>query len=79
MNGSHPRAVTVITNVIRDGIVSMTNKSFTGTVESDENGELVLVFPQGLLEQVGWAIGDTIVWKNNPDGTWALIKKEHDE
>ena len=65
--------------VFKGEIAKMTNKSFTGTVESDENGELVLVFPQGLLGQVGWDIGDTIVWKNNPDGSWTLVKKEHDE
>lgn len=57
----------------------MTNKSYTGTVESDENGELILSFSTEMLEQVGWAIGDTIVWKNNQDGTWVLTKKENDE
>lgn len=66
-------------NVIRDGVASMTNKSYTGTVESDENGELILSFSTEMLEQVGWAIGDTIVWKNNQDGTWVLTKKENDE
>lgn len=57
----------------------MTNKSYTGTVESDENGELILSFSTEMLEQVGWAIGDTIVWKNNQDGTWVLTKRENDE
>lgn len=29
----------------------------------DENGDLILVFPQGLMEQVGWKIGDTLIWE----------------
>ena len=45
----------------------------TWTVTVDENG--VLTFPPDLMEQVGWKIGDTLLWTDNSDGTWNLTKK----
>ena len=42
-------------------------------VESD-NGDLVLDLGNELCEQLGWAIGDTIDWKDNGDGSWTLTK-----
>jgi hypothetical protein len=51
------------------------NTSYTVYVEQDpESGELVLPFPEGLLDQMGWKIGDNIRWTENKDGTWSLTK-----
>ena len=53
--------------------------SWTITIEEDlETGELILPFPEDMLETVGWKTGDTIEWVDNKDGTWSLIKKEID-
>jgi hypothetical protein len=53
----------------------MTNR-WTITLEEDpETKELVLPFTEEILNTVGWKTGDTIVWKNNNDGTWTLRKK----
>ena len=43
----------------------MTNKTYTANVQLDpENGEdYVLTFPDELLKEMGWEIGDTLVWE----------------
>ena len=46
-------------------------------VEEDPlTGDLYLKFPDELMEEVGWNIGDTIEWIPNDDGSWALRKKD---
>lgn len=40
----------------------MSDGTFVGRVVEDENGELVIVFPEGLIEQLGWQPGDIIDW-----------------
>ena len=44
-------------------------------LEQDENGDLILPLGDELCESVGWKIGDTIVWKDNEDGSWTMSKK----
>ena len=38
-----------------------------------EGDDLLLPIPDDLLTEAGWEIGDTIVWKDNGDGSWQLI------
>ena len=53
------------------------SNSWTLTVEEDEKtGDGILTFPPDLLESVGWKEGDTLVWKDNGNGTWSLEKKD---
>lgn len=54
-------------------------KSWTVIVEEDGEGNLVLPFPQGLLDEVGWNPGDNLEWYDRGDGTWELRKKLSDE
>lgn len=42
----------------------------------DGSGDLVLPFPEDLLESAGWKEGDTLEWIDNKDGTWILKKKD---
>jgi hypothetical protein len=50
------------------------DKIYTVAVQEDENGDLILPFPDGLLAQMGWQAGDIILWKENTDGTYSLEK-----
>ncbi len=51
--------------------------SWTLTVEEDPvSGDAILQFPSDLLETAGWKEGDTLIWKDQGDGSWILIKKE---
>lgn len=43
------------------------------TLPIDETG--VLKFPPELLDQVGWKEGDNLLWIDNKDGSWSLIKE----
>jgi len=52
------------------------NKTFTVIVEEDpETGDLILPFPEGLCDQLGWEIDDTLNWESNDDGSFILSKK----
>ena len=54
------------------------NKSWTIKVEDaeDGSGDLILPFPEDLLESAGWKEGDTLEWIDNKDGSWILKKKD---
>lgn len=49
----------------------------TAEIVKDENGELVLVFPEGLCETLGWNIGDTLNWEKLDNDSWQLSKKDN--
>ena len=57
-----------------------TGKTWTVNLEEadDGSGDLVLPFPQGMLDEVGWNPGDNLEWVDRGDGTWE-IKKVDDE
>lgn len=42
-------------------------------------GDHYLEFPPELLNQAGWDFGDTIIWKDNEDGSYTLEKKMGDQ
>ena len=52
--------------------------SWTIKVEDaeDGSGDLILPFPDDLLESAGWKEGDTLEWIDNENGTWTLRKKD---
>jgi hypothetical protein len=48
----------------------------TVKVEEDpDTGDLVLPLSTELLNQMGWDIGDDLVWSDNFNGTFSLSKK----
>jgi len=50
--------------------------TYTVTVEEDpDTGDLVLPLPTELLNQMGWDIGDDLVWNDNFNGSFSLSKK----
>jgi hypothetical protein len=42
---------------------------------NEETDDYFIEFPQDALDQVGWKIGDVIVWKDNGNGSYVLSKK----
>ena len=52
---------------------------YTLTVQKDpESEDLILEFPDSLMETTGWKIGDVLEWVDNKDGSWTLRKyQEH--
>jgi hypothetical protein len=45
------------------------------TLESDDEGNLILPLDDEILKEVGWETGDTIEWIDNKDGSWTMKKK----
>jgi hypothetical protein len=43
--------------------------------EDPDSKDLVLPIPTELLNQMGWDIGDDLVWSDNFDGSFSVIKK----
>jgi hypothetical protein len=57
----------------------MTNTYTIPLEEDPDNPEnLLLTFPDDLLESVGWKCGDTLIWTVEDDGTIVLKKKDND-
>ena len=52
------------------------------TIEVQENGktkELFIEFPTDALDQVGWDVGDTLIWEELDHGAWSITKKQDTE
>lgn len=50
-------------------------KTFILDVQTDENGEAFIQFPDDVMKELDWNEGDTIKWTDNLDGSWTLTKK----
>ena len=52
-------------------------KTWTVIIEEDvETGDVILPFPQEMLDEVGWMPGDNLKWIDREDGTWEIRKVE---
>jgi hypothetical protein len=45
-------------------------------VKETEDGDLFIELPDDMLKELGWGEGTEILWVDNGDDTWSLIKKE---
>ena len=52
---------------------------YTVKVIEDENGQFFLPFPDEVLKHLGADIGDTLVWTDNNNGTFSMVKKEDND
>ena len=51
--------------------------SYTLTVQEDKDtGELFIIFPEDVIENLGWTENDELTWTELPDGKWSLAKSE---
>jgi hypothetical protein len=48
-------------------------------IEDPETGDLIMPFPEGMCDELGWEIGDTLQWKTNEDGSFSLSKAKTDQ
>jgi hypothetical protein len=49
------------------------------TIEVQENGktkELFIEFPPDALNQVGWDVGDTLIWEELDHGGWSITNRD---
>jgi uncharacterized membrane protein (UPF0127 family) len=45
-------------------------------VLDEQTQEYLIEFSEEELKQLGWQLGDELVWSDNKDGSWTLKKKE---
>jgi hypothetical protein len=57
----------------------MNEKHIVILQEDPDTGDLILPFPEGMLEQMGWDVGDTLKFKTHKDGSFTLTRKEKQE
>ena len=50
----------------------------TLVADPDNPGELLLDL-EGIAEELGWQVGDTLQWTDNQDGTYTLTKVQHEQ
>ena len=54
------------------------NKKFTVILEEDpETKDLIMPLPDGMCDELGWEIGDSLDWSSSPDGSFLLSKKKN--
>ena len=46
--------------------------------DPDNPGELLLDL-DGIAEELGWQVGDTLKWTDNQDGTYTLKKVDNEQ
>ena len=69
MNGTRTCSVT-------DMPIKVNNNQWVTTLHEDsDTGELILQFPDELIEKMGWEIGDSLEWVE-VDGAWTIQKKK---
>lgn len=52
------------------------NKFYDAPIQVDSDGELIFVFPDELMMELDWNIGDTLRWQKNDDDSWTLTRHE---
>jgi len=51
----------------------MSKKIYTKQLFKDDNGEYYMDLGE-VVEELGWKVGDTLVWTENGDCSWSLSK-----
>ena len=46
-------------------------------ITTDSDGELIIQFPDDMMEELNWSEGDELIWQQLDDGTWSLKKREN--
>ena len=50
---------------------------WTVKLETDpETGDLIMPLSPDMLSQMGWDIGDTLLWEEMSNGSWSLRKQD---
>lgn len=53
-------------------------KFYTKQMFADDNGDYFMDLGE-ICNELGWKVGDTLVWSDNGDGSWSLSKFTKEE
>ena len=61
-----------------ESVNKMQNKITTLNVEEDPlTGDFFLQLTDEICEELGWTVGDTLIWEELPNNSWSIKKKEN--
>jgi hypothetical protein len=61
-----------------ENVNNMQNKStILDVVEDPLTGDLILQLTDELCNELGWTVGDTLVWEELPNNSWSVRKKDN--
>jgi hypothetical protein len=61
-----------------ESVNNMQSKITTLNVEEDPlTGDFFLQLTDEICEELGWAVGDTLVWEELPNNSWSIKKKDN--
>ena len=46
-------------------------------ITTDSDGELILQLDDELCKEMGWKVGDDLLWEQLDNGSWSLRKNEN--
>ncbi len=55
----------------------MSKRIYTKQLFEDDNGEYYMDLGE-VVGELGWKVGDTLLWTDNGDGSWSLSKFTRD-
>lgn len=73
--GSKPRPFSVSQEEFQKNWDEIFAKKATVPVKTLDNGDQFIEIPQVLMDDLGWKVGDEIIWTEQSDGTFKLTKK----
>ncbi len=73
--GSKPRPFSVSQEEFQKNWDEIFAKKATVPVKTLDNGDKFIEIPQVLMDDLGWKVGDEIIWTEQSDGTFKLTKK----
>lgn len=73
--GSKPRPFSVSQEEFQKNWDEVFAKKATVPVKTLDNGDQFIEIPQVLMDDLGWKVGDEIIWTEQSDGTFKLTKK----
>lgn len=46
------------------------------TVQQGDDDDYYIELPPEVWDELGWTVGDTVVWTEQPDGSWHIRKQD---
>jgi len=50
--------------------------TYYAPITTDSDGELILQLDDELCKEMGWEVGDDLLWEKLENGNWSLKKRE---
>lgn len=73
--GSKPRPFSISQDEFKNNWDQIFAKKAIVTVQTLDNGDQFIEIPQVFMDNLGWEVGDEIIWAEQSDGAFKLTKK----